>query len=414
MRAKQLKRQAIAQNKQKNRGNQVLNTYVKQTDWYLVALVLVLVIFGCVMVYSASMYSAEHNYGDAYFFLKKQVIGAVLGLMCMCALRFVPYTFLYKVRYIALIVSVLVLVVVLIPGVGKESYGARRWINLGFFTIQASEIAKFGFIIFTAGYLAQMRKRVKTFVGILPVLCVAIVLCGLIMLEPNMSITMCMVMLTFVMLFVGGIRAKHVALLSVPTLLGAVGLILAKPYRMARLMAFLNPWASVQGEGFQLVQSLYALGSGGWFGVGLFNSRQKYLFLPFSESDFIFSIIGEELGWVGCLCVLAVFMLFILRGIKIALKSKDRFGTYLATGITAIIAIQVVINVAVVTGSIPPTGLPLPFISSGSSALIVFMSAMGVLLNISANSQTPLFTVVETKTLRKRIQRKKLVEPLQI
>lgn len=376
--------------------------WVKQTDWVLLGLVLALVIFGCIMVYSASMYIAEKNYGDAYFFLKKQIVGAVLGLVAMCILRFVPYKFLYKIRYVALAVSVLVLVVVLIPGVGKTSYGARRWINLGFFTIQASEIAKFGFIIFCAGYLTQMRKQIKSFLGILPVLCVAIVLCGLIMLEPNMSITMCMVMLTFVMLFVGGIRAKHVLLLSVPTVLGAVGLLVAKPYRMARLMAFLNPWASVQGEGFQLVQSLYALGSGGWFGVGLFQSRQKYLFLPFSESDFIFSVIGEELGWIGCLCLLAAFMLLIVRGVKIALKSKDRFGTYLATGITAIIAIQVLVNVAVVTGSIPPTGLPLPFISSGSSALIVFMAAMGVLLNVSANSQTPLFVVEALPELRKK------------
>ena len=212
-------------------------------------------------------------------------------------------------------------------------------------------------------------------------------MCLLIMLEPNMSITMCVGALMLVMLLLGGMRIKHLACLIVPALLLVPVLIVIEPYRLNRLLAFLNPWASPQGEGFQLIQSLYSLGNGGLFGVGLFNSRQKYNFLPFSESDFIFSIIGEEFGFVGSVAVVLVFFILIYNGYKVALHAPNRFGFLLASGITTILAIQVLLNVAVVTGAIPPTGLPLPFISAGSTSLVVFMSAMGVVLNIAKQSK---------------------------
>ena len=189
------------------------------------------------------------------------------------------------------------------------------------------------------------------------------------------------------MLFVGGMKIKHMAMLGGLGSLAVPILIFAEPYRIKRLTAFLNPWANPKGEGFQLIQSLYSLGAGGLFGVGLFNSKQKYLFLPFSESDFIFSIIGEETGFIGCVLVLILFMILIINGIRIAYNSTERFGCYLVTGIISIIAIQVFINIAVVTGSIPPTGLPLPFISAGSSSLLVFMSAIGVVLNVDRQSR---------------------------
>lgn len=341
-----------------------------------------LVLFGIIMVYSASSYNAKVNYGNEYYYMYKQIIGAILGFSAMFVLSVIDYHILIKFRYVILGISYVLLILVFIPGVGVENYGAKRWINLPFFTIQASEIAKFGFIVFAAAYMAKNHKKMNTFLGILPVLAVGASMCVLIILEPNMSITMCVIMLMFAMLFVGGARIKHFVLMAVPVLLLVPVLIVLEPYRLDRLMAFLNPWESPLEEGYQLIQSFYALGSGGLFGVGLFNSRQKYLFLPFSESDFIFSVIGEELGFFGCVAVIAVYVVIIWRAVRIAKNSNDRFGCYLSTGIAALIAVQTCINIAVVSGSIPPTGLPLPFVSAGSSSLIVFCASVGVLLSV--------------------------------
>ncbi len=221
----------------------------------------------------------------------------------------------------------------------------------------------------------------------LPIVVVGGLMCLLILLEPNLSVTLCVGMVMLIMMIIGGIKARYFLLILIPALCLVPILILIEPYRLERLVAFLNPWASPKEEGFQLIQSLYALGSGGFFGVGLFNSRQKYLFLPFSESDFIFSIIGEEMGFVGCVVVIVMYVIVIWKGIKIALNAVDRLGCYMAAGITSLIAVQLLINIAVVTGSIPPTGIPLPFISAGGTSLMVFMGAIGILLNISKNQR---------------------------
>ena len=337
----------------------------------LVAAVCGLVLFGIIMVYSASSYNAEVNYGNEYYYMYKQIIGAILGFSAMFALSVIDYHILIKFRYIILGISYVLLVLVFIPGIGVENYGAKRWISLGFMSLQPS-----------AAYMAKNYKKMNTFLGILPVLAVGASMCVLIILEPNMSITMCVIMLMFAMLFVGGARIKHFVLMAVPVVLLVPVLIVLEPYRLDRLMAFLNPWESPLEEGYQLIQSFYALGSGGLFGVGLFNSRQKYLFLPFSESDFIFSVIGEELGYFGCAAVIAVYVVIIWRAVRIAKNSNDRFGCYLSAGIAALIAVQTLINIAVVSGSIPPTGLPLPFVSAGSSSLIVFCASVGVLLSV--------------------------------
>ncbi len=371
---------------EKNKTSVMKDRTSGKPDYILFIVTALLVGFGVLMVYSASMYSAQKNYGTEYYFMFKQIVGAVLGIGAMVGLTFVDYHFLGKIRYIVLGISLALLVLVFIPGIGVENYGARRWINLPFFTLQASEPVKFGFIIFTAFYMAKHHEKMTSFKGVLPVLGVGVLICILIILEPNMSITICMALLMFVMLFVGGMRIKHFLIVGIPAVAAAVVLIFAEPYRLSRLMAFINPWASPLDEGFQLIQSFYSLGSGGFFGIGLFNSRQKYLFLPFSESDFILSIIGEELGYFGCLLLFGVYILFIVRAIKIAQNASDRFGCYLASGIAAIIAIQVLVNIAVVTGSIPPTGLPLPFISSGSSSLIVFMGGVGILQSVARGS----------------------------
>ncbi len=355
--------------------------------WGVVACVIGLAIFGIVMIYSASSYNAEKNFGSSMYFVNKQIVGLVLGLCVFAFCYFFNYSLLQKLMYPALALGLIVLVLVLIPGVGIELYGARRWIGIGGFSFQASEIAKFCFIIFASGYMSKYKERMQTFWGSMPVLLCGGVFCCLIMLEPNMSITICMGVLMLTMLLIGGMRIKHFGLMSIPMIAAVPVLILIEPYRMQRLMAFLDPWANPQGEGFQLIQSLYALGNGGWFGVGLFNSRQKYSFLPFSESDFIFSIVGEELGFFGCLILLGVFIALIVFGYKIAMRAKDRLGCYLAVGVSTIIAVQVLLNVAVVTGAVPPTGLPLPFISAGGTSLIMFMAGAGVLLNIHKQSK---------------------------
>lgn len=346
-----------------------------------------LAIFGCIMVYSASSYIANYRYSNPYFYLTKQIVGAVLGIAAMFVCTFVNYQKLKKLKWWVVIISAVLLALVFIPGIGVENYGAKRWLNLGFFTIQPSEFAKFALVLFSAAYLSDNYEKIGKFKTLLPVLGVGLGFCLLVILEPNMSITMCIGFIMLFMLFVGGTKMKHFVWLGIPAACAVPALIIVEPYRVQRFMAFLNPWASPQAEGFQLIQSLYSLGSGGLFGVGLGNSRQKYMFLPFSESDFIFSIIGEELGLFGAILTLLVFAVLIYLLISVARNAKDRFGALLVLGVASVIAIQVILNVCVVSGLIPPTGLPLPFISAGSTSLIVFMAAVGLCLNVARQSR---------------------------
>lgn len=370
-------------------------------------LVGLLVIFGCIMVYSASFYSANYHYGNKYFFLFKQLLGVVLGVFAMIALTFIDYHLLNKYKWLIVGGTFFLLALVFVPGLGMESYGAKRWVSLLGFSIQPSEIAKFALVIFTAGYMSDHHDKVKTFKGLLPVLIVGGLMCILIMLEPSMSVTMCIAFVTLFMLIIGGMSKKHTLMFSIPAGAMVPLLIVLEPYRLKRLLAFIDPWASPQGEGFQLIQSLYSLGDGGWFGVGLFNSRQKYLFLPFAESDFILSIIGEEIGFVGTTLLMAVFFLLVYRLIKIALSAKDRFGAMLVSGVAFIIAVQTLLNIAVVTGSIPPTGLPLPFISSGGTSVMVFMAGIGICLNVLRQSKGEDVSVMNPKKLKRLKLRKK-------
>lgn len=354
----------------------------RRVDYILLGAVLILVSIGIVFVYSASYYSAEITYHNKYFFVIKQAIGAAVGLVAMVIFARIKLDFLKKLWIIGVVVSVALLCLVFVPGIGVENYGARRWIGFGSFTLQPSEIAKFAFVLFCAVYMSKTDTS-KLRHCIAPI-AVGVVFCGLIIAEPNMSITMCMALLMLIMLYLGGMKWKYFLLLLIPFAVAVPLLIIMEPYRLQRLLAFIDPWASPKDEGYQLIQSLYALGNGGWFGVGLFNSRQKYRFLPFAESDFVFAVIGEELGLFGCLFVFALYLVVISRGVRIAANGKDKFSCFLAGGISAVIAVQSLINFAVVTGSIPPTGLPLPFISYGGTSLVVFMSATGILLNLSA------------------------------
>lgn len=349
----------------------------------LLVCVCVMVCFGCVVIYSASSYIAEVQYGDSLYFVKKQILGVVAGGALMAFFCFFPYEKLAKFRYAAIIVAAVLLALVFVPGVGVTNYGATRWIGFGSFTIQPSEIAKYAYALFAAAYFARNYRKVKTIKGVLPVLGVGALFCVLVILEPNMSITMCIGILMLALVFLSGANLKTFAVVLVPCALAVPVLIIAEPYRLERLSAFLDPWSSPLDEGYQLIQSLYAIGNGGLFGVGLFNSTQKYRFLPFAESDFILSVMSEELGFFGILIFFGACAFIIWRGLRIARRCKEPFGYLLAAGFTLVYGIQVVINALVVSGTIPPTGLPLPLISSGNTSLIITMASMGVLFNIS-------------------------------
>lgn len=344
----------------------------------------VLSCIGLLFIYSASSYSAELQYGDAFRYVETQAVALALGVAAMFAVSFVRPERIKKYSFVLFAVGVALLAAVFVPGFGVESYGAKRWINLGFFTVQPSEYAKFAMVAFLAAFAA--KKGVGTFPRALVFLATAGLVCLLLLLEPNMSVTICVGAAAFVLLFAAGAKPTHLAVILVPVAALGIALIVAEPYRVRRLLAFLDPWSSPLDEGYQLIQSYYALGSGGLFGVGLFNSRQKYLFLPFAESDFILSVIGEETGFFGVLGVLALFAVIIVRGTLIAARARDRYSCYLAAGITALLALQTLMNVAVVCGAVPPTGLPLPFVSAGGSSLVCYFAAVGALLSVSRYS----------------------------
>ena len=354
-------------------------------NYYYIILIFTILLsgIGLLFIYSASYYSAELNYGDSFYYVKKQALSLIVGIVAMfVGIKIKPDIFV-KIKWVIFGISVILLALVFIPGLGTSGYGATRWLNLGFFTIQPSEIAKFGFVIFLAAHLSENPPtNIKK--CLVPILSGGII-CGLIIAEPNMSITVVVGMSLLIMLYISGFKTKWLIILFTIAIIGGFLLILSEPYRFERLMAFIDPWKNPKDEGYQLIQSYYALGSGGLFGVGLFNSRQKYLFLPFAESDFIFSVIGEETGLIGCIILMGLFIVYILCGIKIAKKCDNRYHSLLASGLICIIALQTTVNLAVVTGCIPPTGVPLPFVSAGGTSLVTFMFVSGLIFNIGRN-----------------------------
>ncbi|OPJ63237.1 stage V sporulation protein E [Clostridium oryzae] len=353
-----------------------------EADFVMFITIMLLLAVGIIMVYSASSWTAEIKYKDDMYFLKRQGAWAVLGIICMFFAIGYDYHKLRKFSNILMILCIpLLLIVFAMPSVN----GARRWINLGFTSFQPSEIVKYVVVLFMAKSMDKRGEEIKKlFSGVGYYLFISLIYAGLILAENNMSIFTVIVMVTMIMLFVAGARCWHLFGIVTPLgLVGAVALIFSKSYRRDRILGFMDPWKNALSEGYQLIQSLLALGSGGIWGVGLGQSRQKAYYLPEAHNDFIFSIIGEELGLIGCAFVIALFMILIWRGIRTALNAKDIFGTLLATGITSIIAVQAIINIAVVSGSMPVTGVPLPFISAGGTSLVINMVATGVLLNIS-------------------------------
>ena len=354
-------------------------------DFILIFSVAILVIFGIVMVFSASYYTSLNTNGDAYYYLKREIIWAILGTTGMVVTSRLSYKVYRKYALFVVAVALVLLVLTLTP-LGVSINEAKRWIGVGPITIMPGELAKPAVAMFVAKFLSDKPNIIQDFrKGVLPMYGLIVVFAGLIMKQPNMSTAVTLTCIILFIMIAAGMKWIHLALTGLVGVLGGVILILMEPYRLARATSFLNPFNDPLGTGFQAVQSLLALGSGGLFGVGLGKSIQKTLYLPEPMNDFIFAIIGEELGLIGCLAVLAVYMIFIWRGIHIAIHAKDLYGSLLATGLTAMVAVQVVFNIAVVSSSMPPTGVALPFISWGGNSLAILMASAGILVNISKN-----------------------------
>ena len=364
--------------KKKHPRNKLLNI-----DFGIFYVVLILLAIGVVMVYSASSYYSMHESGSSTAYLKKQAIAAVLGFIAMFIFIGIDY---HKLKRITIPLMVLTIPLLIVVRFFSAVNGAQRWIPLGpFGTFQPSELAKYVVVLFLAMSLSAKKEGVKEFLtGVVPYLVVAGFYAGLILLQKNLSIAALIMIVTFILLFCAGARLKHLLLYVAPALISAAVLFtVTEPYRYKRMTNFINPWQDAAGDGYQLIQSFFALGAGGITGLGLGQSRQKTLYMPEPHNDFIFSIIGEELGLIGCLFIIGCFIFLIWRGVKVALEAKDTYGKLLAMGITAVIGVQAIINIAVITGSMPVTGVPLPFISYGGTSLLITMTAMGILLNIS-------------------------------
>lgn len=336
------------------------------------------------MIYSASYIWAEYKFNDPFKFVKHQGLFFIIGIIMMLITSKIPYRVYFEKANTLLLISIILLILVIIPGIGTVRNGSRSWFGIGSFGIQPSEFAKLTLIIFTSKYLTKNEKNLKYIKkGVLPILGIVIIVFGLIMLQPDFGTGMIILVSIIGLLFVSGVDFKFFIRLGLIGLIGIVLLIAIAPYRLERILSFLNPWSDPLGSGFQIIQSLYAIGPGGLFGQGFMNSRQKHFYLPEPQTDFIFSIISEEFGFLGILIVAALFTIIIFKGFKIAQNSGDKFAKFLAFGITFGLAFQAILNLMVVVGLIPVTGVTLPFLSYGGSSLLITLISMGVLLNIS-------------------------------
>jgi cell division protein FtsW len=356
---------------------------LKPPDWLLLGSVSFLLTLGLVMVFSASSVMAYSYDHDNAHYLKHQLVYLAVGLIFAYAAYRVDYRKLKRLAPAAVIVSLVLLALTLIPHVGFATGGARRWLGVGTFSFQPSEIAKLALVLFLAAKLAQLGEGIRSLMkGVAPAFFVTFLIALPVFFEPDMGTASLMIFTAFAMIFTAGARIEHLvlsALAMLPGLLIAVG---SSAYKRARIFAFIDPWKDAQNTGFHIVQSLLALGSGGVLGLGLGASRQKYFYLPEAHTDFIFAVLGEELGLLGGVVVIALFVTFAIRAVTLATKAPDRFGMLLAMGCTFLIVIQAFINIGVVSGSWPVTGVPLPFISFGGSSLIVSLVAVALIANV--------------------------------
>ncbi|MGI5911651.1 MAG: stage V sporulation protein E [Syntrophomonadaceae bacterium] len=357
-------------------------------DFVLFITTLALIGIGLIMVFSSSAVTANLEYHNAYYFFERQLIWALIGLVAMIVIMKINYLRLKDFAIPFFVIALLCLLLVLTP-LGLGTKGATRWLGIGVLSFTPSEVVKLAMVMFIAKTMELNIDKIKSFKsGILPYLLVMAFVCALIMLQPDLGTSVVVAGTVFCMLLVAGAKWAHLVGLAFTGVAAIAAAICAAPYRAERFLAFLDPWKYPSDQGFQTIQSLYALGSGGLFGMGLGRSRQKFFYLPEQHTDFIFAILGEELGFIGVILVLALFLLFVWRGFKIAIKAPDTFGSLMAAGITIMIVLQAFINIGVVSGALPVTGITLPFISYGGSSLLLTMAGVGFLLNISRYSNS--------------------------
>ncbi len=359
-------------------------------DYPLVLTIVALLAFGLIMVYSASVVTAYTAYRNQYYYLIRQAAYAVVGLGAMVLLMRLDYHRLRAVSLPGLVLSLVLLAVVLLPGLGTEVYGAQRWLRVGGFQLQPSEFAKLGVIVYMAHWFTSKREQVRDFAnGFIPFVVLLAVIVALMLKQPDLGTAIVVVTTAVAIFFVAGAHPLQLTLFLLVSGLALVPLIRMAPYRMARFLTFLDPWELPQGNGYHVVQALMGFGAGGFSGVGLGVGRQKFLYLPFPHTDSIFAVIGEELGLAGTLGLLLLFLFFTYRGLRIAWYAPDQFGRLLATGVTCVIIFQALINMGVLTSSLPFTGITLPFVSAGGSSLISKLASCGILLSVSRQTLSP-------------------------
>ena len=360
----------------------------KKLDISLFIAIIILALFGLMMIYSASSIWAEYKFNDSFYYFKRQLIFIVIGIFIMYTVSKIDYKVYYEKSNKILLICFILLILVLIPGIGSVRNGSRSWFGIGSLGIQPSEAAKLGLIIFTSKYLSNSSKFIKSYKkGVFPILGVVFLFFGLIMLQPDLGTGMILVVSIISLLFIAGVNMKFFIGGGILGVIGVIVLIIIAPYRMDRITSFIDPWKDPLGTGFQIIQSLYAIGPGGLLGTGYLNSIQKQFYLPEPQTDFIFSIIAEEFGILGAIFVTSMFLFIIYKGLKVALKCNDLFGKYLAFGMIFQLSFQTMMNLMVVIGMIPVTGVTLPFLSYGGSSLLITMFSMGIILSISRNQK---------------------------
>lgn len=361
---------------------------MKKEGKLLLLSIILISIFGTIMIYSSSCIWSEYKFNDPYKYLKSQSIFLIIGYILMLIIKNYPYQNYKKLANLIFIICTTMLILVLIPGIGTVRNGSRSWFGIGGLGVQPSEFTKLALIIFTSKYLSNNTRELKDIKkGVLPILGIIFLTFGLIMLEPDFGTGIIIVITIIILLYISGVKINFFLKLGLLGLIGIVILIIIAPYRMERIISFINPWTDPLGSGFQIIQSLYAIGPGGLLGLGFGNSIQKHFYLPEPQTDFIFAIISEEFGLVGILIVSILFITIIKEGFKIAIKCEDNFGKYLAFGITFGLAFQTILNLMVVVGLIPVTGVTLPFLSYGGSSLLISLVSMGILLNIDKQNK---------------------------
>lgn len=353
-------------------------------DYLLLATVVALVCVGVLMVFSASTSISHSRFGHEWYYIRRQIVFAILGAITLYVASRVNYWKLQQLAKLGLLISVVLLLLVFVPQLAMSSHGATRWIMLGPIPLQPSEVAKVALVLWAADVLARKGDSIKSFTkGALPILMMTTALCLLILLQPDLGTAAAIAAIAGFMLFAAGMPWSQILTLGALAGGALAGAIMIAPYRLQRVISFMDPWKDPSDTGYQIIQSLYAIGPGGIFGRGIGKSIQKQFFLPEPHNDFIFSVLAEELGFLGGALIIALFILLAIRGMRIAMRAPDRFSSLLATGITAMIVSQAIVNIAVVTGSMPVTGIPLPLVSSGGSSLLIVMGALGMLTNVS-------------------------------